>query len=117
MSIQIRCPNGHILRVKESFAGRIGLCPACKAPVRVPHIRRSLTEDDIIEVLGPHDEGHKPAGTNSHDHALDDDLDMGLNNHGPSPPKKTCAKCNREISSGTHICPFCRTYIASLSDL
>ncbi|MBN1912666.1 MAG: hypothetical protein JW818_23290 [Pirellulales bacterium] len=117
MSIQIRCPNGHVLRVKESFAGRIGLCPACKAPVKVPQIHRSLTEDDIIEVLGPHDASRKPPGSNGE--AADDPIELGptQGKNGPSPPKKICAKCNREISAGTHICPFCRTYIANLSDL
>ncbi len=27
------------------------------------------------------------------------------------PPKKIRDKCNGEIDVGTHICPFCRTYI------
>jgi hypothetical protein len=33
-----------------------------------------------------------------------------------SPPKKSCEKCNEEILAGTHICPFCHTYVAKLAD-
>ncbi len=31
-------------------------------------------------------------------------------------PKKTCSRCNREVTVGAHICPYCHTYIANLSD-
>ena len=36
MVIKVRCPNGHLLKVKEKHAGRMGACPRCSAPVRVP---------------------------------------------------------------------------------
>ena len=29
---------------------------------------------------------------------------------------RTCDRCNKEISAGAHICPYCRTYIANLRD-
>ena len=46
------------------------------------------------------------------------DIGMGDSRvEASSPPKKICTSCRREISAGTHICPFCRTYIANLSDL
>ena len=112
MSIQVVCPNGHVLRVRDCFAGKVGLCPVCKAQVTVPKPDDSLSEDEIIDVLGPHDPsqsgtGSTIIGNRSGDHTV----------AGPSPPKKSCSKCNREISAGTHICPFCRTYIANLRDL
>ena len=36
MSIRCVCPNGHPLTVSDSLAGKSGLCPLCRAPVRVP---------------------------------------------------------------------------------
>ncbi|HLA84458.1 MAG TPA: hypothetical protein VJL29_06665 [Thermoguttaceae bacterium] len=112
MSIQVTCPNGHVLRVKSCFAGKVGLCPTCKAKVLVPQIDGSFSEEEIIDVLGPHDPSQSGAGSTivsnrSLDHTV----------ASPAPPKKSCSKCNREIAAGTHICPFCRTYIASLKDL
>lgn len=52
MSIQVTCPNGHRLRVKNSFAGKTGYCPYCRAKVRVP-AARAFREDDVMSVLGP----------------------------------------------------------------
>jgi hypothetical protein len=113
MSIQVTCPNGHVLRVKDCFAGKAGLCPACKARIVVPEPDGAFSEDQIIGVLGPHDPSQSGAGsTIVGNRSLDRTVAAG-----PSPPKKSCSKCNREISAGTHICPFCRTYIASLRDM
>ncbi len=112
MSIEVTCPNGHVLRVKDCFAGKSGLCPACKARVLVPESRSAFSEDEIIDVLGPHDPSHSGCGSTIINNRASDNTVTN-----PGPPKKSCTKCNREISSGTHICPFCRTYIASLRDL
>jgi len=37
MGIEAFCPNGHRIKVKESLAGRKGLCPTCGAKFRIPH--------------------------------------------------------------------------------
>ena len=112
MSIQVTCPNGHVLRVRDCFAGKVGLCPACKARVAVPKVDSELSEDEIIDVLGPHDPSQSGTGS-----TIVGNRPADRTVAGPSPPKKSCSKCNREISAGTHICPFCRTYIANLRDL
>ena len=49
MSIQVDCPNGHSLSVKDKFAGKSGLCPRCKARIQVPHV---LTADDVLDMVG-----------------------------------------------------------------
>ncbi|NBW96425.1 MAG: DUF4339 domain-containing protein [Planctomycetia bacterium] len=36
MGIVAFCPNGHRINVKESYAGRKGLCPTCGAKFRIP---------------------------------------------------------------------------------
>ena len=53
MSIRCVCQNGHVLKVKESLAGRSGLCPSCKAVVKVPHLQQKcISEDAILDLLG-----------------------------------------------------------------
>lgn len=149
MSIKVTCPNGHTLDVKDSYAGKVGRCPVCRAKVRVPEPLGGMSEDDIISVLGPHDPGK--SGIHSSQESGDSLVSSssifssnptdsgsgvlsgisglsGIGGHSgigmngsrvetSSPPKKSCTSCHREISSGTHICPFCRTYIANLNDL
>lgn len=36
MGIEAFCPNGHRIKVKQSLAGRKGLCPTCGAKFRIP---------------------------------------------------------------------------------
>lgn len=36
MGIEAFCPNGHRINVKQSLAGRKGLCPTCGAKFRIP---------------------------------------------------------------------------------
>ena len=116
MSIRVVCPNGHALKVKDDLAGKTGLCPVCKTPVRVPEFSQTeLSEDAILNILGPHisddsgeisaDELPRPLGTRRHSEG-----ERGR------PPKKICNKCNQQIDAEIHICPFCHTYIAELSD-
>ena len=137
MSIKVKCPNGHQLKVKDEFAGKMGLCPMCKAQVHVPVPEPvgMISEDDIISVLGPH-VAPSPMSASTSGISLDPASDSRLgasdsslqlgeklrmegidSGHAPTMPKKICTKCNREISIGFHICPFCRTYVANLSDL
>ena len=35
MGIEVQCPNGHIFRVKDKYAGKKGLCPHCHDQVVV----------------------------------------------------------------------------------
>lgn len=111
MSIRVVCPNKHSLKVPDSFAGKTGLCPVCKARVKVPRPGNlQLSEDAILGILGPHEASEdvpQPVVT-APSRAVGDT---------PSPPKKSCDRCNREVAANTHICPFCHTYIASLAEL
>jgi hypothetical protein len=49
--IEVRCPNGHRLRVSAQHAGKLGRCRRCQARVRIPAPR--FSEDDILGILGP----------------------------------------------------------------
>lgn len=125
MSIRVKCPNGHELKVKSSLAGKSGLCPICRAVVQVP-VPKDPLEDSILDMLstirpvvsseveaaetplaGADGSGHRSP---SHRVDLPDGLPAAI------APKKLCVRCHREIDLGTHICPHCHTYIASVTD-
>ncbi|MDZ7616518.1 MAG: hypothetical protein U1E05_05895 [Patescibacteria group bacterium] len=111
MAIRVLCPNGHVLQVRDDLGGRVGRCPACKAIVQVPAVD-DFPEDAIMHILG------RPAPRPSRDSGDGEEPLRSRADHGHhGPPKKSCVKCHREIELGTHICPFCHTYIAGLADL
>ena len=113
MSIRCVCPNGHVLKVKDSFAGMSGRCPSCKGRVDVPKPQdKSISEDAILGLLGRQSTSERAAAESSG--VLLATSDSGL--HSLSIPKKICSRCNQEVTVGTHICPHCHTYIANLSE-
>jgi uncharacterized paraquat-inducible protein A len=116
MSIRVVCPNGHILNVKDSLAGKLGLCPTCKARVQVPEIPRGeLSEDAILNILGPAKLGPSRNGL-VHEVADPVEPPVGSEIDRGGPPLKSCEKCNQLILAATHICPYCHTYIGKLED-
>ncbi len=113
MSIRCVCRNGHVLNVKDSYAGVSGLCPLCRTRVDVPRPHRAadVSEDVILDILG------KQAATAVAAAEPYEGLDSTLSGiHAKTTPKKSCERCNQEVSAGTHICPYCHTYIAHLND-
>jgi uncharacterized paraquat-inducible protein A len=116
MSIRVVCRNGHILNVKDELAGKIGLCPTCKARVQVPQLPRSeLSEDAILGILGPAKLSHHREGAVQEVAGPFDPPATAEADHG-GPPLKSCEKCNQLILAATHICPYCHTYIGKLED-
>ena len=115
MSIRVICPNGHSLMVNDSLAGKVGLCPTCKARVEVPKPQQGqLSEDAIMGILGPpNSDLTRPPSAQPDTRPPPASSPEGEQS---SPPKKSCHKCNREISAGIHICPHCHTDIAGLAD-
>jgi hypothetical protein len=113
MSIRCVCQNGHVLKVKDSFAGMSGRCPSCKGRVDVPKPHdKSISEDAILGLLGRQSTAERAAAESSG--VLLAASESGI--HRMPFPKKTCSRCNRDVSVGAHICPYCHTYIANLSD-
>jgi hypothetical protein len=129
MSIQVVCPNGHVLKVTDDWAGKKGLCPVCKARVKVPTPSdEQLSEDTILSILGKYDPSKSwkklsdvsdlaaaetPKALRGKGSA-EEDTEGAVD--GPSPPKRSCPQCNQEIVAGIRICPHCHTYIARLDD-
>jgi len=71
-----------------------------------------MSEDAILGILG---NGEKSdAVISSSFDCFSDTSPSGIRKR--SAPSKFCERCNQEVAAGTHICPRCRTYIATLSD-
>jgi hypothetical protein len=113
--IQLKCPNGHTLSAKESNAGKTGKCPVCKASVRIPLLHQTgVSDSSIVRILGDPSTIRKnrsntvaparPAAA------------LQTVNAAALPHIKLCPNCEREIDTGYHICPHCRTYITGLND-
>jgi hypothetical protein len=117
MSIVVKCPRGHVLKVKNSMAGKTGLCPLCKGQVYVyvpiPEEKPSLSEDTILDYIGPSQPS--PSGTNMSGINLEEAAPHRPDKGHHETPWKSCVKCNKDIPSHTHICPYCHTYLADLA--
>ncbi len=129
MSIQVVCPNGHVLKVSDEYAGKKGLCPVCKSRVKVPTpSEEQLSEDAIMNILGAYDPSEAGKRLTDVSDLAAADAPRALKGqtspegeakalaNGPSPPKKSCPHCNQEVVAGMRICPHCNTYIAGLDD-
>ncbi|MGO8745270.1 MAG: hypothetical protein ACLQNE_04710 [Thermoguttaceae bacterium] len=115
MSIRVVCPNGHPLSIPDNLAGKTGLCPMCKARVKVPQpVQGELGEDAILGILGPSEGsgGEEAVSPQSPQPAA-----APKAYEGPLPPRKSCVRCNREIAANIHVCPYCHTYIGGLAEL
>jgi hypothetical protein len=118
MSIMVTCPKGHKLKVKDSMAGKTGLCPLCAGqvyvyvPVPVP-VKESLSEEVILDFIGPSQPSPSSAGMSGID--LEDAKPQRIDKAHHETPWKSCAKCNKDIPSQTHICPYCHTYLADIA--
>ena len=116
MSIRVVCPNGHALKIKDKYAGKAGLCPICKARIKVPVPQVDvLPEDSIMDILQPHESGLSGLALEVPDFGNDPA------DRWPGAEKdqtmKLCAKCHKDIPNEVHVCPFCHTYVAKLADL
>jgi hypothetical protein len=115
MSIEVKCPNGHHLKLKDSMAGVTGRCPLCKALVSVPTPKppESLSEDAILDMLGPSPVTDQSMRDTIYDFG-DSTIMRGSAIHHT--PRKTCVKCKRDIPAIIHICPHCHTYLPELTN-
>lgn len=127
MSIRFNCPNGHELNVKDKYAGLTGLCPKCQVRVLVPVAAGALTDDAIVDLLGPPPERDADDGLPVHQDpkhravgVADGGSSSGTSLRGLSPLNrgmKVCPKCRREVRAVYDICPHCRTYFSDTGEV
>ncbi len=118
MAIHVVCPNGHTLKVTDDCAGKTGLCPVCKARVKVPEKHGEFSEDAILDLLADGEEQRKKQPLQTDDLDPEHQRKMAREAQKPAaPPKKTCPRCNTAIPGDIRICPNCRTYVAGMDGL
>jgi hypothetical protein len=101
-----------VLKVKESFGGKTGLCPVCRAHVKVPKIEQ-VSDDDIVALLS------RPAPATADPdptlpRSVTDDIQtrpLGAVSRGKQKP---CPKCEHLVSLSFAYCPRCGAPLASL---
>jgi hypothetical protein len=126
MAIRVCCPNGHLLNVKDEFAGKSGLCPHCHVRVEVP-LPSQISEDDILDILGPakkvppHPAPQEPEEESVHQDsqhtAADAESGIGLLGSSILRRQKRCPQCAGAVSFAFTICPRCGTPLTDASIL
>jgi len=102
MPIEVQCPNGHQLWVKDELAGKTGLCPRCRAKVQVP-VRKPVPEDEQF----PFDFDEFVRQEPQHEHTggesgvIPSDSSCFLKKH------KSCPGCGNLTSYSFSHCPRC----------
>src|SRR5262245_50932970 len=76
MGIQVECPNGHVFKVKDKYAGKKGLCPHCEGQVIVivPDLVSSHDASDVLqrEAIQRRQAQRHSSGSISDSHVFDD---------------------------------------------
>ncbi len=122
MGITTKCANGHVLRVKDEFAGKSGLCPHCRGRVFVPMPVHSLekariSDDEIMGLLGKPGISARAAEevAEQSDSVLDAACGtsrstcdtVSLQSSSASRKVKICARCEHITSAAFKHCPRC----------
>ena len=108
MLIEVQCPNGHRLQVNEKHAGKIGACPRCSAPVKVP-----LPSQADGGLGGP--EASQHASDKSVPQApRRDRAKAASDSSSPAPSvvsgkEKLCVACGKVVSQSFSVCTRCGT--------
>ena len=127
MGIRVECPNGHIFKVKDKYAGNTGLCPHCEGQVLVQG-PDALTASQTSEVLQKEAiqrrqaaQHHHPAHqSSSGSHVFDDPNELAA-----SPSSSTSGsllgssvirhnikcKCGQHVPMWYARCPACGAYL------
>jgi len=116
MSIEVTCPNGHTLKVKDKYAGQTGLCPRCQARILVPEpAKAGMTEEAIVDLLGPpsrDDLQNLPVHQDPRHLGDSSDPSMSGSSILSASPTRECPKCRRQVKATYRICPHCSTYFS-----
>ena len=109
MLIEVRCPNGHVLHVKEKYAGKIGACPRCSAPVRVP-LGSRVSGD---EQPGVHSIHQPPAEKVVHEEPAFARSGRGSDSSIVLGQFKQCVWCGKIVPHAAAKCNWCGTPMSS----
>jgi hypothetical protein len=124
MGIQVECPNGHVFKVKDKYAGKKGLCPHCEGQVlvQVPDALTKTQSSDVLqqEQIRRRQAAQHHAGSSSGSHVFDDPADhMAAASSGTSGSLlgSSVIRHNIKCKCGQHVpmwyarCPACGAYL------
>jgi hypothetical protein len=125
MGIQVECPNGHVFKVKDKYAGKKGLCPHCdgEVAVLVPDALHVAHTNDVLQKeaiarrqAAQHHEPSKSA--NSDSHVFDDEHPQAAGSGtsgsllGSSVIRHNIkCKCGQHVPMWYARCPSCGAYL------
>jgi anti-anti-sigma factor len=114
MGIKLTCPNGHVLKVKDQYAGQAGFCPHCRARIHIPELKK-VSEDEIAAILGPGQVAPppEPAEEFVDPQPRQEAEESGVNvlNSALLRRKKVCPQCCEITSLSFRLCPRCGTLL------
>ncbi len=132
MVLRVKCPNGHSLKVDEKYAGRTGVCPSCKAKVRIPELKKDVSEDAILLALStPESKPGSPAGdpggadfdlpvhqepTSDEARSSDSTVIAPGSSSSVLRAARRCPSCKNRVPPHYTICPHCRRYLMELPE-
>jgi hypothetical protein len=120
MGIRVECPNGHVFKVKDKYAGKKGLCPHCEGQVIVL-VPDALT-GEASDVLQREAIKRRQAAQHhsSDSHVFDDPNDMvaaASSSTSGSLLGSSVIRHNIKCKCGEHVpmwyarCPACGQYL------
>jgi hypothetical protein len=122
MGIRVQCPNGHIFKVKDKYAGKKGLCPHCKDQVQVlvPDVTTAIDLDDVLQIESIQRRQSALHHSASSSSVLDEPHDLSA--EGPSGTSgsllgSSVIRHNIRCRCGVHVpmwyarCPACGDYL------
>jgi anti-anti-sigma factor len=114
MLIEVKCPNGHVLHVKDKYAGKIGACPRCSAPVRVP-FPSQIAGNDRLGTAAKVARASEDAIYHGMLHERPEDaFESSSSSLSILPGKgKLCLACGKEFSQSFSVCPRCGTPVST----
>lgn len=125
MGIQVECPNGHVFKVKDKYAGKKGLCPHCEGQVIVivPDVLSGTPASEVLQreaIQRRQAAAHHGHNSSSGSHVLDDPQDMpAAMSSGTSGSLlgSSVIRHNIKCKCGQHVpmwyarCPACGQYL------
>jgi hypothetical protein len=127
MGIRVECPNGHVFKVKDKYAGKKGLCPHCEGQVLV-QVPDALTASQTSDVLQREAiqrrqaaQHHQPHSSSSGSHVFDDPNELVASSPSSSASGSllgsSVIRHNIKCKCGQHVpmwyarCPACGAYL------
>ena len=115
MGILVQCPNGHVFKVKDKYAGKKGLCPHCEGQVivQVPDLM-STTSDTIKHTTGKPSAHQDPGGSSIFDqppNPVNAASSGSLLSGSFIQHRIVCPKCGEKAPMWYARCPACGEYL------